>query len=90
MVQPLARYHVTLTGQLRPRVTWRGQVVLQVQEKHERMCDWEPTLDPQAKPYYTWRDAKPADLSLGWAPMQAQLAAQPASPPPMQPPPRKP
>lgn len=77
MVQPIARYHVTLTGRIRPRITWRGKLIMQVEECHQRLNDWEPSLDPQARPIYKWRDATVFDYIGSAIAKMESLPAQP-------------
>jgi hypothetical protein len=57
-------YHRSLTGRVRPRRTWYGRVVLQVEVLCERMdlVSLLPDREPRVISTSTeWRDAKPND-----------------------------
>ncbi len=50
-----------LTGKTRYRTSWRGKIILQVEEAGERIeCD---RFDVMHIPYTAWRDARIEDLS---------------------------
>lgn len=69
MPAPLPIHHRTLTGRVRPRRTWTGRVVLQVEVLCERMSNPVPTMPghlhaPEQTVVSThteWRDARMND-----------------------------
>lgn len=64
MVAPLPIYHQTLTGRARPRRTWTGRVLLQVEVLFERMepASLMPGQEPRVVSVHTeWRDARGND-----------------------------
>ena len=52
------KINCTLTGNIRPRRTWYGKVVLQVEL---RFCHKTSPFSDESDHYYRWRDAKPND-----------------------------
>lgn len=64
MPAPLPIHHRTLTGRVRPRRTWTGRVVLQVEVLCERLdlVSLLPDREPQVIGTHTeWRDARMND-----------------------------
>ena len=51
-----------LTGAWRYRITWRGKLILQVQEKFLRMYDLGGSGHFDESDYYRWRDATIHDV----------------------------
>jgi hypothetical protein len=69
MAAPPPIYHQSLTGRTRPRRTWYGKVVLQVEVLFERLSHPCPPMPGQRHApeqevigtHTEWRDAKPND-----------------------------
>lgn len=91
MVAPLPRYLVTLTGKRRGRITATGKLVVQVEERTEKLEGWPPGHVVTAT-HHRWIDAGRHHVTA--YPRVLELpgfdADEPMAGPKIAPPPRKP